>query len=357
MEFERLSIETQTLHAELMERLCVKEAQRNIGALDGTFTVKKINGHDYAYFLHYLPGGRRVNISLGRMSTAIEELIAEHREGRIDNTEDVIGVRELSAQIKAGNAATVDVSTARIIRELEAGGVFRVGGILVGTLAFACLGNLLGVVWDRTTLVTRDVDFAFERSVSIAVPNVSTDIPKAIESLRMGFFPIPQLNFKQPSTSFAVRKSPLRIDLLTPKTGRQSEEPVHISRLKAAAQPLSYLGYLFEDPVRGAVINGEATLVLLPQPIRYALHKLIVSQEREAVAEAKKHKDLWQSFQLLSFLEQNHPQDIEPAWMNFIGRGSKWGRKAVAGLNMMEERFGVLSQSEILRKMVKESTG
>jgi hypothetical protein len=167
----------------------------------------------------------------------------------------------------------------------------------------------------------------------------------------MGFFPIPRLNPKHPSTSFTIRKSPLRIDLLTPRTGSQGEDPVYISRLKAAAQPLPYLDYLFEDPVRGAVINGEATLVLIPQPIRFALHKLIVSQEREAVAEAKKHKDLWQAFQLLSFFEQERPQDIEPAWKDLVFRGPKWQRKAVAGLSMMENRFG--KSVESLRRIVR----
>lgn len=355
MNIERLSLETQTLHAELLERLCVREAQRNIGTLDGTFTTKTINGIDYVYFLHYLPGGRRANISLGQMSPAIESLINQHREGRREFISDVIGIRELSAQIKAGSGAVVDSGTAKVVREMEAGGVFRVGGVLVGTLAFACIGNILGVIWDRTTLVTRDIDFAFERAVSIAVPNITADVPKSIKSLEMGFFPIPRLNPKHPSTSFTIRKSPLRIDLLTPRRTGQSEDPVYIPRLKAAAHPLPYLDYLFEDPVRGAVINGEATLVLIPQPIRFALHKLIVSQERDATAEAKKHKDLWQSFQLLSFFEQERLQDIEPAWKELVARGLTWQRKAVAGLNMMETRFGKLTQAENLRRITAKT--
>lgn len=349
MNIERLSIETQTLHAELMERLCVREAQRDIGNLEGTFTVKTISGTEYVYFLHYTAGGRRANISLGRRSPAIESLIAQHREGRSDAAMDVIGIRELSAQVKAGKVAVVDPATAKVLRELEAGGVFRVGGILVGTIAFASIGNLLGVAWDRTTLVTRDIDLAFERTVSIAIPYVTADVPKSIESLAMGFFPIPRLNPKDPSTSFTIRKSPLRIDLLTPRKSGQSEAPVFIPRLKAAAQPLPFLEYLFEDPVRGVVLNGEATLVLIPQPIRFALHKLIVSQERAPSEEAKKHKDLWQACQLLSFFEQERPQDFEPAWKDLISRGPKWRRRAEAGLAMMQKHFGrsVLAGSTI----------
>lgn len=73
----------------------------------------------------------------------IESLIAQHREGRSDVATDVIGIRELGAQIKAGKAAVADQATAKVVRELEAGGVFRVGGVLVGTLAFSVRGAVI----------------------------------------------------------------------------------------------------------------------------------------------------------------------------------------------------------------------
>ena len=137
--------------------------------------------------------------------------------------------------------------------------------------------------------------------------------------------------------------------------GSQGEDPVYIPRLKAAAQPLPYLDYLFEDPVRGAVINGEATRVLIPQPIRFALHKMIVSQEREPAAEAKKHKDLWQAFQLLAFFEQERPGDIEPAWEDLVSRGPQWHRRATAGLTMLERRFGKFAPAERLRRIAAKA--
>jgi len=40
---------------------------------------------------------------------------------------------------------------------------------LIGTHAFGCIGNLLGVRWDGTTLGTQDVDIAASKNVSIAV--------------------------------------------------------------------------------------------------------------------------------------------------------------------------------------------
>jgi len=338
---ERLSIETQTLHAELMERLSVRDAQRTISDLVGTFTTKTISGGEYLYFLHYDADGRRRNISLGRKSPGLDELVARYKEGRKEEILDPLGIRELCAQLKSGRAAIADTSTARVIRELAEGGVFHVGGVLVGTQSFACIGNLLGVVWDATTLKTRDVDIAIERNVSIAVPNITSDVPKTLESMEMGFFPIPRLNHKEPSTSFSIRRNPLRVDLITPQKTR-SDEPVFIKRLNAAAQPLKFLDYLIEDPIRGAVLNGDATIVLIPQPIRYALHKLIISQEREATAGAKRQKDLWQAFQLLEFFVAENPLEIEPSWNALVSRGPGWKKRLEAGFADMQRRFGTI---------------
>ena len=334
-----LSIETRTLHAELMERLTVREAQRNIGTLPGTFTTKRINGADYVYFLHNDPGGIRRNICVGRQSPLIEQLKEQHKSGRREESEDPIGIRELSQQLKAGRVSTADHALARIIRELADGGVFNAGGVLVGTQAFACIGNILGVIWDRTTLGTQDIDIAAEKNVSVAVPNIAADIPKILESLTMGFFPVPTLNRKHPSTSFSIRKSPIRVDMLTPMI-RGNTEPVMISRFNAAAFPLRFLDYLIEDSIPGAVINGDAIAVRIPQPIRYALHKLIVSQERDVTAGAKKHKDLWQAHQILDFFKSERPLDIQPAWEELVAHGTDWQKKALRGYKEMECTFG-----------------
>ncbi len=336
-----LSIETRTLHAELMERLTVREAQRNIGTLPGTFTTKRINGADYVYFLHNDPGGIRRNICVGRQSPLIEQLKEQHKSGRREESEDPIGIRELSQQLKAGRVSTADHALARIIRELSDGGVFNAGGVLVGTQAFACIGNILGVIWDKTTLGTQDIDIAAEKNVSVAVPNITANIPKILESLNMGFFPVPTLNRKHPSTSFSIRKSPVRVDMLTPMI-RGNTEPVMISRFNAAAFPLRFLDYLIEDSIPGAVINGDAIAVRVPQPIRYALHKLIVSQERDVTSGAKKHKDLWQARQILEFYKSERPLDIQPAWDELVAHGAAWQKNASRGLWEMESKFGRL---------------
>ncbi len=157
----------------------------------------------------------------------------------------------------------------------------------------------------------------------------------------MGFFPIPQLNRKHPSTSFTIRKSPLRVDLLTPGH-REDEPPVYINRLKAAAQPLKYLDYLIQDPIPGAVINGDAIPVLLPQPLKYGLHKLIVSQLRGPLASAKAHKDLYQAYQLLAWFREQYPAELRDGWQELVSHGREWRQRAEAGLKAVNRTFGAV---------------
>ena len=97
---ERLSIETQTLHAELMERLSVRDAQRSIADLEGTFTTKTISVGEYLYFLHYDADGRRRNICLGRKAPGLVERVARYKEGRKEEILDPLGIRSPYAGIR-----------------------------------------------------------------------------------------------------------------------------------------------------------------------------------------------------------------------------------------------------------------
>jgi hypothetical protein len=44
--------------------------------------------------------------------------------------------------------------------------------------------------------------------------------PEALDQLRMGFLPVPQLRHVNPSTSFKIRGKQLTVDLLTTCNGK-----------------------------------------------------------------------------------------------------------------------------------------
>lgn len=323
-------IEIQTLYAELLEQLAAYEAQRAIGHLPGGFVTKSLKGHTYYYFQFLEPGGTKRQVYLGRQDAVLDAVVKRFESAREDVAEDQSSIHRLCALLRVGGALTTDAASARVIRGLADSGVFRLGGVLVGTHAFMVLGNVLGVSWSGAGLRTQDVDVAAERRMGIAIPGEGADVPAALESLEMGFLPVPGLDAASPTTSFKVRGQGLRVDLLAPSS--RDKGPVTIHRFSAVAQPLRFLDYVMEGAIRAAVINGGGVSVAVPDPARFALHKLIVAGERPALQTTKRDKDLWQAGQLLEVLTADRPGDVVLAWEALVVRGSGWERRVHTGL-------------------------
>lgn len=336
---EKLPLTTQTLYAELLEQLAAAEAARSIGALPGCFTTKTVKGETYVYFQNPEPGGATRQLYVGRKTPALKKVIERFQKERSLFTADAAGLQMLCAQLRAGGAFTADAPSARIIKALADCGFFRLGGVLIGTQAFTVLGNLLGVRWTGTALKTQDIDIAGEKVVAISLPSLQADVPGALESLNVGFFPVPPLNPKQPSTSFKVRGRPLRVDIVTPAENSRRTDPVVIPRFRTAAQPLRFLDFLIESPVQAAVIYGSGILVNVPEPARFALHKLIVAQERHVASHGKIEKDLMQAAQIISMLAEERPGDLRLAGKAIAARGAGWIKRLRAGVKRLEKNF------------------
>lgn len=322
---ERIGGETTVLYGDLRERLEIASAMRSIANLSGEFVTKTLKGGTYHYFQAALPTGR-THIYLGPDSDQIRHLIATRDSGKEHAAADLKMFQRLAAQIIAGGVPQIAPAMAKIIGRLEDCGMFQLGGVLVGTIAYQILASHLGVTWEASSRMTQDVDVAADYRLSVAVSELSADIPAAIDSLEMGFFPVPRLSHSAPSTSYAIRGKTLRIDLLTPSRQGMTA-PIFIRRLNAAAAPLKYLDYLIEDPVTAVMIAATPCLVKVPQPARYALHKLIISQERDRSAADKKKKDLVQAANMIALLKEDHPGDLELAREAVVARGAGWKQK------------------------------
>lgn len=322
MIIQRVGGETMVLYADLLERLNVFEAIRSVASLPGEFITKKIKGALYHYYQATLPGSR-VQFYLGRDDDNMQRLIAERNKGREPTYTDQRLFQQLAAQIIAGGVTAVPAEIARVVNCMANSAVFKVGGVLVGSVALNILATHLGVHLQESLRTTQDVDIASPLRVKMAVPDMKADVPASIESLRMGFFPVPRLSNKEPSTSYAIRGKTLRIDLLTPMRS-ENNKPVIIQRFNAAAQPLKYLDYLLENPVNAAMISGIPCLVKVPQPVRFAFHKLIISQERDVSSAGKKKKDVLQAKALLEILREDMPAEIEKAKAEIFKKSGSW---------------------------------
>lgn len=333
---ERIPLETQTLYAELLEQLIALEAGRSFGGLPGCFTRKEVKGETYYYFQYSEPGGATRQAYLGKRTPDLERLLRTFGEEKDSFAGELRQIQRLSAQLRAGGALVTDASSARVLKALADAGVFRFRGVLVGTLAFVTLGNVLGAHWKGSSLRTQDVDIANPPAMALALPmEPDADVPSILEGLQMGFLPVPALDPGNPSTSFKVRGKALRVDFLTTARRRNAAGPVYLPRLRTAALPIKYMDYLIEDPIHAAIIDGGGILVQVPSPARFGLHKLILSQARGASSHAKVEKDLLQAGQVLSVVAEERTGDLELAWSALEDRAASWVRLARKGLNAL----------------------
>lgn len=344
---ETLSITLQTAYAELLEQLTILDAHRTIGHVPGTFTIKTVKGKTYWYFQYSAPGGVMRQAYVGPKSRELDALVRKHDAEKKAHAADQQRIDALCAMLRTG-AAVTDAGSARVIRALADSGVFKLGGVLAGTHAFIVLGNVLGVKWSGMHMRTEDIDVATARSLEIAVPELDADVPKTLDALGLGFLPVPGFSPKDPSTSFAVRGKPLRVDLITPLSGKTG--PVRIPRFNAAAAPLSFVELLLEDDQPAAVVNGGGIFVRVPHPASFALHKLIVATRRAVAFQAKREKDLRQAAHLIEALEELRPGELEMHWKMAAKRGPSWWKALKEGGSIVAKRHPSLEP--VIRRLI-----
>jgi hypothetical protein len=330
LRYAELPLSAQTAYAELLDQARAGELRRSVAHLNGSFASKSVKGRDYWYFAYRDIDGAVRQLYVGPDDERVRALIARFRERP---------ARPLAPMARAavalGCAAAVPKQF-RIVRRLAEYGFFRAGGVLIGTHAFVCLGNALGVRFSDGA-VTLDVDFAHAgNNISVALPaDVKVDVHKAIDSLEMGFLPITELQGGEGATYLNPTDPELRLDFLTPMT-RASEKVVHVENLNIALQPLKFMEFSLENVHQAALVSEEGAIVVnVPAPARFAVHKLIVHGERAGSFRTKANKDLLQAAALIEYLADRQPETLQEAWQDATSRGPGWKKRAHQGRNAL----------------------
>lgn len=327
--FIKLPLLAQTTYARLVDLLLTSEAGDL--AAGTTLVSKNIRGRRYWYAQRH-EAGKKLQSYIGPETPEIATMIERWRRGRVEAADR----SELVAMARAGGAHVIGAAEATVLQRLAP--VFRVGGVLVGSHAFAVLGNMLGVRWQDAIVRTDDVDIAHDYRIAVALARDGepADVRNALGD------PLPRfsaLNPTDPATSFRVRGTDVEVELLTPMIGRESNRPIRIEPLGVAATPLRFLDYLIEETQPGAVVGGSGVLVNVPRPGRFALHKLIVASRRGAPRSpglAKAPKDRAQASALLRVLLAEVPGEITLAWKALRRRGKAWSAAATSSLARLD---------------------
>jgi hypothetical protein len=315
----------QTTYAELLER-CASAAFGNSFPADGAFTSKTIRDRRYWYF--QLPSEEgRTQRYVGPETPELLERISHHKEARDDERERRALV---SALVRSFGLSRPIPEIGNIVAALAKAGIFRLRGVLVGTVAYQTYSAMLGVKLPNPILQTGDVDIAQFRNVSVAVSDQTPPVLDVLKEVDSTFRAVPHVSDGRRSTSYSS-KGGLRVDFLTPNEGPDTDKPQALPAFRTDAQPLRFLDYLIHEPETAVVLHDAGIYVLVPAPERYAVHKLIVARRRRE-GTAKRDKDRQQAEVLLDALAQKRPHELRAAWEEAYGRGQTWQQLLLEGL-------------------------
>jgi hypothetical protein len=308
---EQISLVVQTLYAEL-----IQQAVAGSGP-SGSLYERKVKDSKFLY-LKTTVGSSREDIYIGRVGF---EQTTEKMRKRIEAANVSLKPRqELVRLLKKSGLSAPLPALAHVISALKWYGVMN-SAVLVGTNAYACYPALVGYKLDAGSMGTDDVDIA---TVNLAIQGdrEGLSLEDVLKRADRSFKPLPTLSKSALPARFRSDQG-FVVDVLTQVRSRVSTETIPLPKLQAGATPLQHLAWLVEQPATAVLLSGAGLLVDIPQPARYAIHKLIVAQKRGSTDRLKRRKDLAQAASLIQALAKSDPASLGEAYESARVQGKK----------------------------------
>lgn len=328
-----LPTQIHTMYAQLLD-LCRDARFAADFPPTGSFKKVTVKGRDYWYHQASRKGPDKAFQAqkyVGPDNANVRALIERHAGLK----DEYAARRQIVQAFRRLGVTTPPGVAGDLLERLALLGIFRMRACLVGTFAFQVYEGLLGVKFPKEYAHTKDLDIAQFREISISV--AATDkIPSLLEALRAvdaSFEPLASLERGDMPCRFRNRDGYV-VDILVPNRGPDKAAAEPLPALGAAGQLLRYLDFLIYQPVEAVALYGGGVLVNVPEPARYAVHKLIVSQLRADAP--RRAKDLWQAGCLLAVLTRQDKHALLDAVAEAVRRGPKWARNVRRGLNALD---------------------
>lgn len=347
---KRIDLVYQTMLAELGQRTMDAAWTADFPA-EGRFTPVTVKGKRYWYFdIPDGAGGKSRRYVGPAEDPDITRRVEEHRRDKDDLR---ARMRMVSSLIREGGMIAADRMSGDIVEALAAGGLFRLRAVLIGTVAFQTYAGILGVRLPMAAIQTGDADIAQDYAISREVEDSLPPIIDLLQSVDPGFRPVPHRSGAASSSAFRTA-SGYRVEFLTSNRGSDDyiDQPAQMPALGgASADPLRFLDFLIRDPVRTVLLHKGGIPVTVPDPARYAVHKLIVATRRKTagISALKRDKDILQAETLFEALyETRRAMDFALAYDEAQERGPAW-QEALKGAEYMLSKNGRHWLGEILR--------
>lgn len=323
---EQLSLSLQTLYADMLQSAAFSST------VPASVYVQSVGGKKYHY-AREKHGAKRLERYLGpaedpNVLARVEDLRAANVEAKRR--------RSTISILKRAAIPAPSLAMGRVLEAIANAGLFSSGLLLVGTAAYQVYSPLLGVRLSLGATLTHDVDLAV-LSLVAAASSPQDSLLGLLHRADPTFTPQASLERRALPSRFRSRTG-LQVNLVTQIRKRADEtRSVPLPALAASAQSLRYLDYLMQDPVSAVALYGSGVRVSVPQPARYAVHKLIVAQVRSDMRN-KRAKDLEQARELLEALRVVDAGAFEEALEDARARGPRWKKAVNASLNAIGYR-------------------
>lgn len=322
MQIQDLPLVIQTSYAELLDQL--RLASVSDYPTGSTFRKRGISGRDYWYVQEPTgPTGRPPERYIGPDTDERRALVEAAQRAKADADSR----KAIRRSLTGAGLPEPDTLTGAVIEALATAGVFRLRGVIVGTVAFQTYAGLLGIKLPNASVRTGDLDVAQDYGVSVNLDDaLETSLLDVLQTVDPAFQPVPSLAGPNIAATYA-RPGGYRVDVLTTNRGADRDAPVKLPSLKSDAVALRYLDYLLKGTVEAAILSRSGALVNVPAPERYAVHKLIVSTMRRTTGESaiKADKDLVQASLLIDVLiAKRRADDLTEALKEAAARGDNW---------------------------------
>jgi hypothetical protein len=342
-----LDIVYTTMVAELLDRALDAQFDADFDEA-GLFRKKQVKGREYWYFKPSERGTAPVaDIYVGPADDPDINRRVEHFAAIKDDYQRRRKI--VSTLTREARLFNPEPRVGNVLEAFWKAGLFGLRACLVGTIAYQTYGTILGYRLTGAAMQTGDIDLAQFHSISTAVEDSIPSILDVLRGVDESFHPAASFNDNAGTTKFEARGG-LRVEFLTPNRGSDEHvgKPAKMPALGgASAEPLRFLDFLIHDPVRTVLLYKGGIPVLVPDPARFAVHKLIVAHRRPAGGQ-KARKDLGQSDQLIEALAATGRRDqLHETVAEARGRGPAWREAIESSLSRMLQ-LGLTSGPNVL---------
>ncbi|MFS8036993.1 GSU2403 family nucleotidyltransferase fold protein [Xanthobacter sp. AM11] len=309
----------QTLYADLVQQV------HGVVERPASLYRRDIAGVTYIYAKRPAGASRR-DIFIGRA----DDPAAGERAAVIEQENAAAKVRaSLVSTLRRAGIPAPTTTLAQVLDALEEAGLLR-QSVVVGTAAYQCYPAPVGHLLPSAAMMTQDADLA-TATLAISAANAGETLETILKRADPTFRPLPGLDRAAPPSHFRSAAG-FVVDLLTPQFRKNDPNPMPLPALAAGAAPLQHLAWLIDAPMDAAALFRSGIAVRIPQPARFAVHKLILAQKRGGDT-AKRAKDLVQAAALIAALRAADPFALSDAFEDACAQGATgWKRPAERSL-------------------------